>query len=78
MTLRDQVAALFRRRPNEWIDAREILAVAGFGGWRTRKNECERQLGMKIQNRQSRRDGYTVSEYRFVPKSEPEQPRMFA
>jgi len=65
--LRDQVAELFRAHPNEWIDARAIVEIAGFGGWRTRKNECEHQLGIKIVNRQSRRNGYTVSEYKFVP-----------
>lgn len=67
MKLRDKVAAIFLARPNEWIDARELVAVAGFGGWRTRKNECEHQLGMTILNRQFRRNGFTVSEYKFVP-----------
>lgn len=69
MNLRDQVAAIFRARPNEWIDAHELVKVAGFGGWRTRKNECEHQLGMKIINRQYRRNGFTVSEYKFEPQA---------
>lgn len=70
--LRDDVAAYFRSRPGEWISMQELARIGGTGGWRTRKNECERQLGMRIENRQHRKrlpDGRTVtcSEYRYVP-----------
>lgn len=65
-SLRDRVAEHFRAHPDEWVDSQLLAKLAGHGGWRTRKNECERQLGMKILNRQYRRNGYTVSEYKFV------------
>jgi hypothetical protein len=68
-TLRDAVAAHFRAHPNEWVDSQLLAKLAGHGGWRTRKNECERQLGMRIINRQYRRNGFTVSEYKFEPQA---------
>ena len=59
-----------------------LAEIAGTGGWRTRKNECERQLGMTIENRQSRRrlydGGYvTISEYRYVPPAVSGQANLF-
>ena len=68
-SLRDVVAAHFRAHPNEWVDSQLLAKLAGHGGWRTRKNECERQLGMRIINRQYRRNGFTVSEYKFEPQA---------
>lgn len=70
---RDAVAAYFRAHPLEWVSMQTLAGIAGTGGWRTRKNECERELGMKIENRQFTRNGFKHSEYRFVPKSAPVQ-----
>lgn len=72
LALRDQLADYFKAHPGQWIRMQTLAEIAGTGGWRTRKNECERQLGMRIINRQSRRrlaDGRTVteSEYQFIP-----------
>lgn len=69
--LRDAVAAHFRAHPGEWVSMQTLAGIAGTGGWRTRKNECEHQLGMRSENRQYRMklaDGRTVtcSEYRYV------------
>jgi hypothetical protein len=67
-TYRDAVAALFRARPGEWIDAHQIAAVGGSLAWRTRCSECRTQLGMRIENRQVReKNGRCHSSYRFVP-----------
>lgn len=76
--LRDVVAAHFRAHPGEWVSMQTLARLAGTGGWRTRKNECERELGMQITNRQYRTktaDGRTVtcSEYKFVAPSAPGQ-----
>jgi hypothetical protein len=68
MTLTERVAQLFQHHPGEWIDARAILAIGGFGGWRTRISNCRQQFGMVIENRTYKANGLTYSEYRFVPK----------
>lgn len=66
VSLTDRLAAYFTARPNQWIDARELLAVAGFGGWRTRiSNLRYPPYAMVIENRQFRRPGLTRSEYRW-------------
>lgn len=80
MNLRDAVAAYFRQHPNEWVSMQTLAGLAGTGGWRTRKNECERQLGMIIDNRQYRKrleNGrlVTCSEYRYTPTFQLESPR---
>lgn len=68
-----RLAALFRSRPGQWMDGRDLAAVAGAYGWRTRVSDLRRQpYAMKIENRLrrvTRRDGssYVVSEYRHVP-----------
>ena len=68
-TFTDAVAALFRARPNQWIDAREIMAVGGMYAWRTRLSDARREFGMVIENEwhTERRDGRTfrVSRYRY-------------
>lgn len=73
-SLRQRVEDLFRARPGEWIDGREIARVGGFYGWRTRLSELRRR-GMNIVNRERRietPDGRTVtrSEYRFDGSSD--------
>lgn len=35
-TYTDKLLALFRSRPMEWIDVRELAAVGGFAAWRSR------------------------------------------
>jgi hypothetical protein len=72
-SFRQMVAAFFKARPNEWIDAVALEGVGGRQAWRTRVSECRRQ-GMNIENRVRRErnvigDGYTVSEYRYVPEA---------
>lgn len=67
-TYRDAVAALFRARPGEWIDAHQIAAVGGSLAWRSRISDCRLELGMRIDNRQVReKNGMCHSRYRFVP-----------
>ena len=68
MNLTARVDAYLTARPNRWIDARRLLKVGGFGGWRTRISECRTQLGRQIDNRTRKVKGYTVSEYRLVTK----------
>lgn len=69
-TFTDAVADLFRARPNQWIDAKDIMAVGGLYAWRTRLSDCRRAFGMAIENEwhTERRDGRTfrVSRYRWV------------
>lgn len=72
LKLRDVVAEYFRAHPGEWVSMQTLAGIAGTGGWRTRKNECERELGMRIENRQSRQqlaDGRVIrrSEYKYHP-----------
>lgn len=69
MSLCDHLAAFFAARPHQWIDARQLLPIAGFAGWRTRCSDLRKPpFNMDIQNRWRTVNGYRVSEYRFVPK----------
>lgn len=73
-TLTDAVAALFRSRPHEWIDARELMTVGGNCAWRSRVSNARTQQRMRIDNRwevMTRPDGstYRVSYYRYVPET---------
>lgn len=71
MNLCDRLAAFFRRRPDEWIDGRELSRVAGSYAWRTRASDLRFfPYGMVIANRVrvvTKPDGskYRVSEYRY-------------
>lgn len=68
MSLNQRLAAFFAARPNTWVDAHELLRVAGFAGWRTRVSQIRKPpFNMTIENRWRVVDGYRVSEYRFVP-----------
>lgn len=68
VSLCDRLAAHFQAHPNTWLDARGLLSVAGFGGWRTRVSDLRRApYHMTIKNRTRRVGGYTTSEYRYVP-----------
>ena len=75
MTLTDRVEQLFRQRPGEWIDGLEVAKHGGMYASRSRISDCRLERGMAIENRQRRvvhPSGvvYTVSEYRFAPRSE--------
>jgi hypothetical protein len=71
------VKALFEARPDEWIDANELMQVGGRFAWRTRVSDCRRRYGMQITNREitvavEAEDGsiarvYVQSEYRYRP-----------
>jgi hypothetical protein len=77
-TLTDQVAALFRSRPSEWIDMQTLARVGGIGGWRTRVSDLRRApYDMNIENENHRealdpdgRNWVTVSRYRYMPGQE--------
>ena len=64
--LAKKVAEVFLSRPNEWIDMHELARVGGTGGWSVRVREVRRLAGLNLENRQYTRDGYRVSEYRWV------------
>ena len=72
-TLNARLAAYFKARPNVWIDAHELLAIAGFGGWRTRISNLRfRPWSMQIDNKVRTTvlaDGarITLSYYKYVP-----------
>lgn len=66
-TLRDDVAAYFKARPNTWIDGMAIAQIGGCYASRTRISDCRTQLDMTIENRQRREGRRVISEYRFVP-----------
>ena len=80
-TLTDRIRTAFLAQPNTWIDARALLGLGGFGGWRTRISELRHApYFMTIQNRTRRatvldKGGvyaisesrpFTISEYRFT------------
>jgi hypothetical protein len=74
MTLSARLAAFFKARPNQWIDGRELAAVAGAYGWRSRVSDIRRApYNLSIVNRQrtvtvTAGQPFTVSEYRFEPR----------
>jgi hypothetical protein len=64
----DQIEALFRSRPGEWIDVDELMATGGRLAWRTRVSDARKRLkragdGDIEWNRQVR-----TSAYRYVPR----------
>ncbi len=73
MKLNDKVDQFFQARLGQWVDAGELLGVAGRFGWRTRVSNVRKRFkerGGDIKNRILRvklGDRYiTVSEYRAV------------
>lgn len=67
---RDQVATLFKSKPNEWISAYTLMQFGGALAFRTRCSECRTQLGMRIENKVTRdAHGVAHSFYRYVPSS---------
>ena len=67
-TLNDRLAAYFRSRAGEWVNAHDLLPVAGFAAWRTRTSELRKPpYNMQIDNRVAIVNGYKRSFYRYVP-----------
>ena len=66
-----KILQVFQANKNVWLDADLLAAHGGKYAWRTRTSEARnilRHLGY-IENRQRKaREGYTISEYRYVPK----------
>ena len=67
----DRVEALFKARPDTWVDAIELERIGGRQAWRTRVSQCRRERGMVIENKQMKqRDPqgrvWTTSLYRWV------------
>lgn len=64
----------FLARPNQWVLATQLEAVAGRQAWRTRVSDVRREFQMRIENRWrtiTREDGssFRISEYRYVPET---------
>jgi hypothetical protein len=77
----EALAALFKERPNVWLDgAGAIAEIAGRYAWRSRISDLRRPpFNMTIANRQRhvrRSDGgaFVVSEYRFVDSYQQDRP----
>lgn len=75
MTRVDRLAAYFTAWPDRWIDARELMGIAGTMAWRTRVSNLRRKRKWVIDNRLRRvkiRTGetITISEYKYVPRTE--------
>jgi len=71
-TLIGELAAYLARRPNVWIDGRELARVGGAYAWRSRISDLRRSpWRMRIDNRQrhvTTASGHlsVISEYRLV------------
>jgi hypothetical protein len=81
-SLCESLAAYFQAHSNEWVDARQLLSIAGFAGWRTRISDLRKPpFSMEIQNRVYKQvnlagERYTVSEYKFVAPVKANQPAL--
>jgi hypothetical protein len=76
-----RLAALFKSKPNVWLEGvEELAAVAGKYAWRTRLSELRRApFHMNIRNRQRRvraehGASYVISEYMCVCQEEKTEP----
>ena len=61
-----QVVALFRARPQQWIAWRELAKVGGQLAWRTRVADARRILAEEYATVEWNKD-VKASAYRFVP-----------
>jgi hypothetical protein len=73
-TFREAVWQLFKSRPDQWIDGREIATVGGAYAWRTRISDCRKVYGATIENRIVHKHdhcdvsySWRESQYRYVP-----------
>lgn len=60
----DKLEALLRSRPGEWISMRDLAAVGGIGGWRTRLSDLRLKRGLNIVH--NGKNGQ-ASAHRFIP-----------
>lgn len=73
MRLNDRLAAYFMERPGAMVNAKDLLPIAGFGGWRTRISELRHPpYNMDIRNvpglfRASDGQVYRTSHYVYQP-----------
>lgn len=80
MSLNDRLEAHFKAHPGEWWHARELLAIAGFGGWRSRISNLRfAPYSMQIENQVTRRtlpDGTRITDsyYRYRPPAQQTAP----
>ena len=77
VSLTAKLARYFAARPNQWINAKELLHIAGFAAWRTRLSELRRPpYNMVIENSVERidcdGDMLTLTRYRYVPREQEE------
>jgi hypothetical protein len=77
-SLRQNVINLLTARAGEWVNGHELAKVGGTFAFRTRISEARRLHAMAIENRcrRMRLDNgqrFTITEYRFVPPSQPVQ-----
>lgn len=73
MTLTEQVAAIFRAKPNQWIDGHEFAKVGGYAGFTARIRDLRKApYHWTIENEVTRHDfmgrRWTETKYRYVPK----------
>lgn len=70
-----QLEEMLKARPGEWISMRELAAVGGLGGWRTRLSELGRRSQNTLRIEHNKMNG-PESCHRYVPDaSEPSPDR---
>lgn len=72
MTLTEQVAAILRARPHQWINGHEFAKVGGYAGWSARLRDLRKPpYNWTIENRVKRCEfmgqRWTETEYRYIP-----------
>ena len=56
ISLNDRLAVFLRQRKGQWVNARALMDVAGFAGWRTRVSNLRKApYNMCIVNEQRQR-----------------------
>lgn len=78
VTYRDRVADYLKSHAGQWVDGLALQEIGGRYAWRSRVSDCRVVLGMTIENRLRKQGQRTISEYRFVPRSVPEQPSLWS
>ena len=65
-----KVLQVFQANENVWVNADLLASCGGRYAWRTRISDLRKPpYNLSIENRQRKaREGYTISEYRYVPK----------
>jgi hypothetical protein len=67
----DQVEALFRSRPGEWIDVDALMGAGGRLAWRTRVSDARKRLKRAGDGDIEWNRNVLTSAYRFVPCATP-------